>query len=447
MKRFRGRLLLLSMVWPLWQGAVAQAQGKVALLTAATSEHQVEALVWADLLEQKLMASGYKVGTLVTEAAPKDAAPAARNEVRAVGLSVLDDLSEGATGKDMLARYGGRIEAALALTSTIHDAEGRGLLWNLCVLRVHLLLTTGGEARAVEQAVGQCQRRFPGQHDFGRVWAPEVLAAFKRQAQRHKLLSLAVESSPTGCEVFLFGAPMGTTPLRTEVFEGPVELQVRCPERTSRVHHVQVKGARDITIFLKGDEALARGPGGAALVYADGGQAEQVVEHAQALAGEEGAEFLALVSFLGDGPSLRWFRTGEGLLNRVSITEAMTGTERDEAVLRLFAAQPGVTTRKTRMPVEVSRSWGDYALSGALVLGGAAGSVIPWLTFARDGECVNTACTRVYDGRGPMTYAALVGTAVAVSAGVVVLWRAPFGRQKSYRVQGGVGSLQVRGTF
>lgn len=428
-----------------------QAQGSVAVFTASIEGGDRSAQVrWVELLEQGLRDHGYEQLELPRAEPATELQPSvlqAVEEARAIGRAALEKELGAVPADELLARYGERIQKALLSTSAIRDQEGRFLLWNLCVLRVQLLLMTGAQDDITDQAVGECRRRFADQDQFSPAWPPEVTAAFMRHAEQAPKVGLTVQSAPAGCEVLVYGARIGNAPLRTDVVPGPQEVQLRCDQLYGAVHSLNVTGSRQLAIRWDGDAARRQDSGRTVtLLYKNAAAMREAVDHANAFAGEVGAESFVLLSFSGENAQLGRYRVAGSQVNGQQASAGASDDERRSTIERVLQPQAAPSSAAPTVP-QLRRHWADYVVGGTLVLGGVAGSIRPWRAFALDGECVNASCEQVYDGRGPLVYVGTIGTALMVGAGIAVLWRAPFGRRRAFSVQAGLSQLQVRGTF
>ena len=90
------------------------------------------------------------------------------------------------------------------------------------------------------------------------------------------------------------------------------------------------------------------------------------------------------------------------------------------------------------------RVWADYALGVGLIAAGAAVSVYPLIAIARDGQCTDSSCDKLYRGKSAAGIALLAGAGVLAAAGVAIVWVGPFGKRTTVTVGSGVS---LKGSF
>jgi len=392
-------------------------------------------------------AEGRAVVAPLTSAPSKPLTKTDLIEVRATGQEALVDLKAGKG--DLVAKYEARIARALALTSSVQAGDARALLWNLCVLRVQLLLREAAES-LVHNVVRECRRQFVDQYEFGHVWQPEVIEAFKQSSIGIDRVTLGVQSAPAGCQIFLFGAAIGKTPMRIDVQTGAQELQVQCGERVSRVHSIQVIGPRDLVVRLDGDAAI---PDTAApslatvLEYPTPDSAADAIDHAAALAAEAEAQTFVLVSRVAGHWQLQWGATEGGDVRTGNLDLEISGTAQDAALTTLFR-NGSMEKHPQYVRHSAQRSWKDVALGTGLLIGGVAASIYPILAIANAESC-SEGCSRVGVSGNATTWSLLGVSTALVASGVTVLWAAPFGRRLQNRadIAIGLGSVHLSGRF
>ncbi len=364
--------------------------------------------------------------------------------------SVPDPLAEGRGANELLQEYGAPITEALDKVGSVEDPEQRALLWNLCALRVHLLLLAAHDEQdeRTRGAVLDCSRRFMDRPELGKAWMQEVARAFSHFTSEVRRVQLSVKSAPAACTLRIYGAEVGVTPQVVDVIPGPQEVQLECAGRRGAIHRVEVHAARDLVIRFDGDTALSSKAGTSWLRYASSAAAQHALDDAGALALEAQADsFVIIRADRGSDVAVQWMRVPATLLGSTTITASGGPVERADEVARVFhllshdseqgdslaGSHPG------RQPVST-----DYALSAGLVATGAGLSIFPIMAMVRDGQCTNADCASVYDGKSWSGSMMLAGAGALVAAGVAVLWLAPFG--KPYSVSIGSG-LAVKGTF
>jgi PEGA domain len=373
------------------------------------------------------------------------------SDARALGRAAFSAL---ATGRPAAATeaYAGKIEGALQGASMLRDAESRSVLWNLCALRVHMRVLSDDPAvrgEGVREAAADCLRRFRERPPLGKSWPEEVVRAFDDAARSARVSSVALKSAPAGCEVFVYGASVGLTPLLLDLAHGVQEVQVSCEGRWSALHRIAVEGPRELVVRMATDAALAEGAAGLGLRYVTPESlGHALAEDAATLAVEAGADgFVTLVAH-GTDTELTWQPLGRGEARRVHVAGRASAELRAQLVASLFHSPPAVEAAPV-VPVRrgISPVF-DYLLGGALVAGGVALATPAFVALARDGECANGPCTEVYNGNGGTGIAMFVGAGALVGSGVAwLIWR-PLSRYTGdTALSVGAGGLRVRGSF
>jgi len=437
--------------WSLGVRAQSGPERRVALFSAGGSQQEVE---FADGIVSQLTAALAAEHIVVVAprlaAPPAQPAPAVLAELRKAGTAGLREVGAGRrSAQEIFLTYQPDIERALSLASAVEDDQGRSTLWNLCLLQVQLMvmLPDGAEGPLVTDVVRECRRRFPDQREFAKVWSQEVLNVF--QAIPAESATLDIRSAPASCEIRIYGAPVGLTPARVQVEPGTQEVLLRCAGgRQSALHTVKAAGETPLVIRLDGDAALQSQGFEASLLYPRGVGLQHAREHAAALAGEATADSFVLALPKQGELELSIQRTSGELLGSVTVARGASREERERAVTALL--HPGRTesanSAKPAKATSPRRARADRWLGGSLLGLSLLSSIWPLTAIAKDGDCFGSSCDRVWSGTGAKTWLPVGVCIGGAIAGTVVLWAAPFGR-RAYRVQLGVLSLQLGGTF
>lgn len=376
------------------------------------------------------------------EGAPKDGE---LGEARALGRAAFSALA-ARPPQAVLDEYGSRITSALTQVSAVTDAEGRAVLWNLCALRVHLLISMG-EARAenrIREAVTDCKLRFPDRPLLGKGWSPEVARAFETYGAGTAQVPLSIKSAPADCEVRLYGASVGTTPVIVDVTPGVHEVRLACDLYTSALHQVEVTEAKELIIRPQADNAFVQGAGVTWLRYASAADLGHAAQDAAALAGEAGADSILLV--VQDSAALAridWVRLSGSRLGRANVVLNGPAADRAKAVASVFDPPSAVEVAQPAAK-PTRRVWKDYVLGFSLIAAGAGLAAYPALAIARDGQCVDADCSSIYNGKGAAGVVSLVGAGLLVASGVTVLSVGPFGKRATVMVG---NRITIRGVF
>lgn len=403
-------------------------------------------------VERRLHERGNGIATADTVPA---AAPPKKADVVRIGqlgkdaLGALKSAAANETGLSL--KYEPLIERELALTSSTQAADARTLLWNLCVLRVQLMIRDARPATDVEGAVHACRRMFVDQYEFSHVWQPEVIQAFKQHSQSIKWMPLDVQSSPAGCQVLLFGKPMGVTPLRLEVQEGEQEVQLQCESGTSRVHRISVSTSRELVVRLDGDAAISGSTNKAVVLsYAAASNPQHILDHVAALAAEAGARSFVVIGATDGGWSLQWANVDDSGVRSAKVAAHSSSAEIENALASLFAAAPVAAAQPRAKLEKTSRkpSWKDRALGSALVVGGAGVGAFSIVSMLDDG-CAGSDCSRKKTVIDVQPWALVGGAGALLAAGVTVLVVQPFSRREHARTSISLGpsSIHVKGSF
>lgn len=428
----------------------AQAQGRTSLFVVSTDPGDEDlAVPILEGLTRELEERGATVVGPELEAVTEGASPALLEEARSLGSAALDDLSDNRTSSELRAKYDAKLGQLLRHASAIHGGEGRKLFWNLCVLRVQIFLL-GGPAYASNARAGvhECRRLFPDQHEFSETWRPEVVKAFEQHAAKLPRVTLGVQSAPAGCEVRLYGATVGLTPMRTEVQPGPQEVQIRCGNRTSQLHKIEVTRPGDLIVRLDADAKSTEGPLGAMLLAYDTLDAanKSALDDARALATSAESDSLILISLGSRSVQLWWHDMANRRTHSVTLRADVTAAEHSRAIGELFEPKSALSTTP-RSTVATSRSWADITLGSGLLFTGLATAAYAGADWARDGECANEGCSRVHVDHKGRQWALFAAGAALTSAGVFVLWRAPFKKRTGLEMGTSFQSVHVRGAF
>jgi hypothetical protein len=437
------------------RGSAREPNSDVALFVVGTEPAAPGAADGVLSALQAKLAREHRTVALPRLSAPRPAPNKAElTELRAIGQDALRELKDD-SGADLLARYQGRIADALELTSSALAGDARALLWNLCVLRVQLLLRQQADAAAVEDGVRECRRRFVDQRELRSAWQPEVARAFEEHARGMQWVTLGVQSEPASCDVLLYGAVVGKTPLRIDVPRGPQEVRLRCGDRASLVHHVDVGRPLDLAVRMPGDAAFQGFHGSASvLTYPTPAGLHSAADHASAFALEAGAASWVTISSEGDAWRLDWGHVDAPGASSVRI-------RKDAAAPALQAAlagfrPPALVAASSRASgghgARVERSGADIALGTSLLAAGVGSAVFPAWAFAQGGRCADGGdCEHMKQRGGDAAAWAVLGVSSAlVASGVALLWRAPFGRRRARReteIGLAYSGVSVRGTF
>jgi len=432
-------LALLGLASP----ALAQHPEKVAVFAISHGAASADLQATAAIVQQQIREDGKQSVRADILPAPTSDQELLLADARTVGHVVFNELADGRDPGAVIGEYGKRIDLALDTVSWVKGEEGRALLWNLCALRVHLLLlgassTEGSDAR---ESVLDCRRRFVDRSQPGATWVAEVVRAFERVSTEVAPVQLAVRTTPAGCTLSLYGAAVGSTPTTLDVIPGPQELQVECGGRSSAIHRVTVRGSQELVINLQADGALSERDGVATLRYRSPSEEQSALEHARAFADEAQADSVVLVkSGARDQIQIEWLRVPSGVLGAAELDGAATRDATIAKLQRLFRgprdSADSVVPRDRPAPPE--RTLADSLVGvGALATGVAVG-IVPVIGLVSHNS---------KDFGGSKTMAAVgVGVAAAlVVSGGVVLWRRPFGRRAALSV--GVGNVSFAGRF
>ncbi len=364
-------------------------------------------------------------------------------QAQRAGLEAFNRLAEGVAPHEVKAAYGPVITEALRQVSEVPDAEGRALLWNLCALRVHLELLAETE-EMTREAVLDCSRRFPDRPSLG-AWHEDVVRTFERFDAHAHLVAVAVKTAPAGCDLRVYGAPVGVTPLVVEVAPGPQEFQLECSGKRGPVHRLEVHRARSLTLRQSADDAYELRQGTPALRYVTEQDSARVLNDAHALAEEAEADSFVVVEAQRDGVAVQWVRAPAKLLRRELVARSMAPLQRRGTVARIFAAKPVSEEAEVRFSTTSRRrSAADYWLGGGLLVLGAGLAVYPSLALAWDGRCVDATCEEVYAARSWKASLLFGASGALMVAGAAVLWVGPFGKRYKVSIANG---LAVQGSF
>ncbi len=316
----------------------------------------------------------------------------------------------------------------------------------------HLRMKEPGKARAmIEEVIRSFPEREPSRVSF----APELVQLFKkvrRQLRKQQRASLAINTRPAGCTVFVNGRFVGTSPVKARrLLPGAYRVYVQQSQHQGRVHAVIMEGKdRELAINLALDRALRTRPH-LALQLADRKQQEEdEVSYAVSVARAVGASQVLIAGLRDAGCPVLWgtlvsVDTGQQVrTGAVSMEPAAPSPGTIRAFARfLLSGNNGGRTWKPRCPskpLPVPRikdkgprtTWISavkWVALGVAVAGLGAG--IPLLVL--DGE---PTCDAVGADRCPGHYDTLeLGIAATVAGGVaaagtVVLFVLDARRQK-----------------
>lgn len=434
---FRANMLMLSILLGFASQAGAQVGERVALFvvsdTRETSERVTSVI---DQVRVQLARDGRE--EVRPELVRSVGDPPSLDEAKALGRAAVREL--GSQSPDaVVAEYRPKIRQALSQVSAATDGEGRAHLWNLCALDVHLLLSVASPESLVREAVLDCRRRFVDRPALGKAWGQEVLLAFEKYTSETRQVPLSVKSSPAGCDLRLYGTLVGMTPMVIDVMPGEQEVQLTCYGGRSAVHRLEVDGARDLVVRMGADAALVESEDVSWLRYEPGRGVVQGVEDASALASEAGADSFVLIRADEPEVSVVWVRGAAFLQGASKVPFTAAPKQRAALIESIFhKGASSVTTDAEPSKREPPRAWADYALGGGLIAVGAALSVYPLLAIARDGQCTDSSCGSLYDGRNAGGIAMLAGAGLLAASGVSIVWIGPFGKRASVTLGNGV---------
>ena len=454
MKLFPFALIALLVALSFGARARAEAPERTAVFVVTHGQQRkVDSDSAVDLVKDQLKLDGREAVQATLESPVRD--QVALEGAMSVGRAAFKALANGKPAGAVLQEYGGQIDAALDKVSSVVGEDDRGLLWNLCAMRVHLLILEDGAAlsQRTRDSILDCSRRFAERPMLGKTWVQEVVRSFDRVSNETPRVQLNVRTAPANCELRIYGGVSGFTPITVDVIPGQHEVQVVCGGRASRLHRIIVDGTRDLVIRMTADEVLSEFDGTPWLRYASAAQAEQVLDDAGALAAEARADSIVLVRLTQSGDAeVEWLHPPATLMGAGRVDRSGDRARRLAQVEAVFQPQTlaapvaknneddgGRTSRGPRR-----RMWADYLVGGGLIVAGGVFSVAPLMGVARNGKCVDAECTQSYTGSSVKGSVTLGISAALVVSGVAVLWLAPFGKRLSLRVANGIS---VRGTF
>lgn len=439
MARVGGVWALCTAALLMLAGTAYAEAGDVLVLGAATAGYESRAQTMSEAIDQvrsALEQRGYRVASLSVVSAPTPPGSAHLEELHELGRKMLHGFMDLRSAPKMTKDHAALIRNAMELASVVYDSSERMMLWNLCVANVELLLLSKATSPTVQSAVAECERRFVGVREFGPAW-PEALAAFARYEPGLETASLEVHSEPQGCEVLVYGAPVGTTPTKVELLQGPQEIQLRCGTRMSRLHRLELHADRGMLVRLDAEQALD--PTTPVLLYPDASSLQSAVSHAAGYAHESHAASVVVVELHDNQFQLRHVDANDGSVLSTAIFGQQDAPQaRVAAIDSLLSRRPPATT--PRAPKSRIANW---TLGSALVLSGAALAAYPLVVVARSGKCDDASSCYAGTSAANLTWLGISGA--LVGAGVAVLTWAPLGRHAELRV--GAASIQMRGTF
>jgi hypothetical protein len=423
--------------------ANARPNGAV-LIIAATHDENAAVAPAAEAVRRALLAKNLReqaLPVLLPPPTPPDAAQL--KVVHELGREVLTGLTERRPASELMGAYFQRLTDAIGLASAVHDQSERLALWNVCVERVQLLVFSGSAEQAVYDAVAECTRRMEGMRDFTATF-PEARLTFANAYETFRFELVEITSTPSECEVLVYGAPLITTHAYIHLQQGPQELQVRCGDDLSYIRRFNHDARRALEINMAGERALRLGASVPILVYPS--STRQAAEHAATYAREARASSFVLISLEANEVRFDHLRAHDAkLLGSTRVAASSSADELQLAAEAVFRKPLNVPDVALAEAPNASRARGDWWLGGALFSAGAALAVYPLLTIARDGACTNDECRHVYRGGKPFNLGLLGAAGVLAGSGIAVLTVAPFGRRAALHV--GVGQLHVRGMF
>ncbi|QQR91069.1 MAG: PEGA domain-containing protein [Myxococcales bacterium] len=164
-------------------------------------------------------------------------------------------------------------KADLTLESLNRQLEKPRHVFNSCMYLTRTMVENNDESGAIAQSK-KCRALVPDVEADYIEHPPEVLAVLKKAeaelaAEPHGTLS--VESTPSGCSVYLNGRRFGKTPMtEPNLMPGEYRLQVECEEgKVGRVHRV-ILAAENMTVHIDSRvDAHVRTRGDLHLTYKD----------------------------------------------------------------------------------------------------------------------------------------------------------------------------------
>lgn len=436
-------LLVLAACWLSVSAAEAQAAERVSIfvveegVSLSASAKALVADVRAELVREN------KLEVAPTLRAAGSLKEPVLEDVRELGRSAFAALAGGRDATELLREYEPAIIAVLDRVSAVRSVEARTLLWNLCALRVRLLLSDQDDTRATEAALG-CARRFVEGPRVGRVWLPEVEQVFERANRDQRRVPLSIKSVPADCEVSIYGAVVGITPLVVDVVAGSQEVQLTCQGRHTALHRLEALQRRDLVILAEADASWVEEQGISYLRYPGPQPPGVVLDAAVTLAAEADVDSFVLVSTSGDRATVQWLQVPDRLLGEAtfSLSDPQRGT-----VARVFRGVDGADDMGKRSEGGRAHLWQDYVLGSALSVSGGVLTAIAATTMARDGLCADADCRTVYAGHGWLSRLELTAGALLVAGGVAVMWIGPFARRRQVAAGIGASGFVLKGRF
>jgi len=195
------------------------------------------------------------------------------------------------------------LRATNVIESLNRETRAAQHLLDACLYLVRAQLESGQRDEAREQAL-QCRRLVPDIEPDGTMHPPDVigvLAEAEAHLRQREPGSLRVESSPSGCAVYVNGRMLGTSPLELpDLSPGEYRVQVECRDgHPGRVHRTVLAAGRVVKrIDTRFDSALQTGLDTSVQYGSYPDQAGLAVEHATEIGRVVGANDVLLVTQL-----------------------------------------------------------------------------------------------------------------------------------------------------
>lgn len=200
------------------------------------------------------------------------------------------------------------VERALARAGNVIESLNRETraaqhLLDACLYLVRAQLESGQREEAREQAL-QCRRLVPDIEPDGTMHPPDVigvLAEAEAHLRQREPGSLRVESTPTGCSVYVNGRMLGTSPLELpDLSPGEYRVQVECREgQPGRVHRTVLAAGRVVKRIDTRFDAMLQTAIDVSLQYSNyAEQARLATDHATEIGRVVGASDVVIVSQL-----------------------------------------------------------------------------------------------------------------------------------------------------
>ena len=195
------------------------------------------------------------------------------DEARAALLHVATGRT--ARARSSIAEVLQRAERALEYLNRTNDSARHVL--NACLYLVRAMAESGNRESALAK-VAECRRLVPDIAPDSHDHPPTVISLYREAGENitaRPTGSLTVKSTPSGCDAFINGRRLGTTPYEVkELPAGEYRVQAECGARSGRVHRVLL-AAQATTVTVDADfDRSVRSAKGLGLVYPTADEAE-----------------------------------------------------------------------------------------------------------------------------------------------------------------------------